>query len=80
MIVSKGVLKSKMLEYFRKVEETKEELIVTSNHVPVLKVIPIHSNKTKAWKDIFSNPNSISYKSLEDVFSSETDAWGEHSL
>jgi antitoxin (DNA-binding transcriptional repressor) of toxin-antitoxin stability system len=29
-----------MLEYFRRVEETGEELVVTDNHIPVLKVIP----------------------------------------
>ena len=41
MKVSKGVLKLKMLEYFRRVEQTGEELIVTNNNVPALKVIPI---------------------------------------
>lgn len=44
--VSKSELKAKMLEYFRKVEETGEELIVTSNRVPVLKVTPIRKNKS----------------------------------
>jgi prevent-host-death family protein len=39
--VSKGVLKAKMLEYFRRVEETGEELIVTDNNRPVLKVVPV---------------------------------------
>ena len=46
MQVSKGVLKAKMLEYFRKVEETGEELIVTSHGRPTLKVIPIKEKKT----------------------------------
>ena len=41
MIVSKGVLKAKMLEYFRRVDETGEELIVTNNNVPTLKITPI---------------------------------------
>ncbi|HEY6880658.1 MAG TPA: hypothetical protein VI299_21695 [Polyangiales bacterium] len=41
--VSKGVLKAKMLEYFRKVEETGEELVVTDNNVPVLKIVPIRT-------------------------------------
>ena len=40
MQVSKGVLKAKMLEYFRNVEKTGEELIVTDNKKPVLRVIP----------------------------------------
>ena len=39
--VSKSRLKAKMLEYFRSVEETGEELVVTSHGIPVLKVVPI---------------------------------------
>lgn len=46
MEVSKGLLKAKMLEYFRKVEVTGEELIVTSHGKPTLKVIPIKEKKT----------------------------------
>ena len=38
--VSKSVLKSRMLEYFRQVEQTGEPLIVTSDGIPVLKVVP----------------------------------------
>jgi prevent-host-death family protein len=43
MTVSKGTLKAKMLEYFRRVEETGEELVVTSNNRPVLRITPIRS-------------------------------------
>lgn len=39
--VSKSALKAKMLEYFRKVEDTGEELVVTDNNVPVLRIVPI---------------------------------------
>ncbi len=39
--VSKGKLKAKMLDYFRRVERTGEELIVTDHNVPVLRVVPI---------------------------------------
>ena len=38
--VSKSALKARMLEYFRRVEESGEPLIVTSNRVPVLKIVP----------------------------------------
>ena len=38
--VSKSRLKAKMLEYFRHVEETGEELIVTSHGTPTLKIVP----------------------------------------
>ena len=46
--VTKSVLKSKMLEYFREIEKTGEELIVTDHHRPVLRVIPIKPKKTAA--------------------------------
>ena len=39
--VSKSVLKAKMLEYFRRVEDTGEELIVTDNNQPVIRIVPI---------------------------------------
>ncbi len=39
--VSKGVSKAKMLEYFHRVEETGEELIVTDNDQPVIRIVPI---------------------------------------
>ncbi len=41
MTVAKGVLKAKMLEYFRRIEKTGEELIVTDSNRPVLRVIPL---------------------------------------
>jgi hypothetical protein len=80
MIVSKGVLKARMLEYFRKVEETREELIVTDNRVPVLKVIPILENSKKSWSDIFSNANQLKYNSYEDILSPETEEWDNNLL
>ena len=58
--VSKGVLKAKMLEYFRNVEATGEELIVTSNKKPVLKIIPY--NQGKSIDRLFSKyRNKIKY-------------------
>ena len=52
--VSKGVLKAKMLEYFRNVEQTGEELIITNNNIPTLKVIPIKTKRDvqKVFADI----------------------------
>ena len=46
--VSKSTLKGKMLEYFRRVEETGEELIVTDNGRPVVKVVPIRARVSAA--------------------------------
>lgn len=52
--VSKNVLKAKMLEYFRRVEDEGEELIVTHNQVPVLKVVPLRTKQTaeEAFGDV----------------------------
>ncbi len=49
--VSKSVLKSKMLAIFREIESTGEELLVTDNNKPVLKVVPL---KNKKLKDLFA--------------------------
>jgi len=38
--VSKSQFKPHALEYFRKIEETRQELIITDRGKPVLKVIP----------------------------------------
>ena len=53
-IVSKGVLKARMLEYFRDIEASGEELIVTSNGQPVLKVVPYRQELTvdQAFADV----------------------------
>ncbi len=44
--VSKSVLKARMLEFFRQVEQTGEALVVTSDGVPVLKVVPFIQKQT----------------------------------
>ena len=53
-VVSKSTLKAKMLEYFREVEASGEELIVTSNGQPVLKVMPYRQKLTvdEAFADL----------------------------
>ena len=43
--VSKSVLKSKMLALFRQIESSGEELIVTDNQKPVLKITPLKKQK-----------------------------------
>jgi antitoxin (DNA-binding transcriptional repressor) of toxin-antitoxin stability system len=45
MVISKGKLKSKMLEYFREVERTGEPLIVTDHGRHVLEVRPVARKK-----------------------------------
>ena len=51
--VSKSALKARMLEFFREVERTGEELVVTSDGVPVLKVVPF--TKTRSVDDAFAD-------------------------
>ncbi len=51
--VSKGVLKAKMLEYFRRIEETGEPIEVTDNGRPVLRVIPIR--KVRPIAEVFAD-------------------------
>lgn len=40
--VSKSQFKPRSLEYFRRVQETGEELIITDRGKPVLKLVPYH--------------------------------------
>ena len=41
LTVSKSKLKANMLEIFRKIEASGEELIVTHRDIPVLRIVPI---------------------------------------
>jgi prevent-host-death family protein len=52
-VVSKSALKARMLEYFRRVEETGEELVVTDHDEPVLRIVPIR--KRLATADVFAD-------------------------
>ncbi len=44
--ISKSKLKARMLEIFRQIEESGDELIVTDHGRPVLKIIPIKKRAT----------------------------------
>lgn len=48
MVISKGKLKSKMLEYFREVERTGEPLIVTDHGQEVLEIRPVRKKAMSA--------------------------------
>jgi antitoxin (DNA-binding transcriptional repressor) of toxin-antitoxin stability system len=70
--VSKSVLQANVLEYFRRVEEG-EELIVTHNQVPVLKVVPLQQKHTAA--EMFADVRGrVKYHA--DVLEPETEEWG----
>ncbi|MBA3393885.1 MAG: type II toxin-antitoxin system prevent-host-death family antitoxin [Deltaproteobacteria bacterium] len=72
--VSKSVLKAKMLEYLRRVEQTGEELVVTDNGRPVVKVVPIAPRR--AASELFADIRGrVVYR--EDVLAPTTDEWPE---
>lgn len=74
MTVSKSKLKAKMLEYFRTVEETGEELIVTSHGKPVIRVVPI-MQKLGAEALFAAERGRITY--YEDLLTDTSDEWPE---
>lgn len=72
--VSKNVLKAKMLEYFREVERTGEELIVTDHKKPVLKIVPFKHKKSV--DELFAESRGrVIY--FEDIRTPTTDEWSE---
>jgi prevent-host-death family protein len=72
--VSKGVLKAKMLEYLRRVEETGEELIVTDNNVPVVRIVPIKQRRPAS--EVFGDVRRrLIYHA--DILEPTTDEWTE---
>lgn len=72
--VSKSALKAKMLEYFRRVEETGQELIVTDNNVPVLRIVPIRKRVPSA--ELFADARGrVVYH--EDPVAPTADEWPE---
>jgi prevent-host-death family protein len=75
MTVSKGVLKARMLEFFRRVEATGEELIVTDNNRPVLKVVPFHSKKSP--EEIFADVRGKLKVRESELLEPELEEWGK---
>ncbi|MBI2335924.1 MAG: prevent-host-death protein [Deltaproteobacteria bacterium] len=64
---SKAQLKAKMLEIFRRIEKTGEELIVTDRQKPVLRVIPYHQKKSvhEVFADLRGKVRAPKKKDLE---------------
>jgi prevent-host-death family protein len=72
--ISKSALKARMLEYFRRVEETGEELVVTDNNVPVIRIVAIR--KRRPAGEVFADVRGrVVYR--EDVLTSTSDEWPE---
>ena len=72
--ISKSKLKAKMLEYFRTVEETGEELVVTSHGKPVLKIVPIEK---KLGPDVLFAVERGHVTYLEDPVTDTSEEWPE---
>ena len=71
--VSKGVLKSHMLEYFRKVEETGEPLVVTNHRKPVLRIEPIRNRGTLG--EVFKGVSTGLSATRDELLAPETEGW-----
>ena len=70
--VSKTALQASLLEYFQTVETTGEDLVVTSDGRPVLKIVPYKQALTvdEAFADV---RGKIRYHG--DLLESTTDEW-----
>jgi antitoxin (DNA-binding transcriptional repressor) of toxin-antitoxin stability system len=72
--ISKSKLKANMLKIFRKIEETGDELIVTDNNKPVLRIQAIRKGKTV--EEVFGHLNG---KALwhEEIDTPTSEEWNE---
>lgn len=52
MQISKSQFKPRSLEFFRKVEQTGEELVITDHGRPVLKVVPYVSDSEICFRGL----------------------------
>lgn len=70
--ISKENLNARMMEIFREVEESGQELIVTDHGRPVLKIVPI---KQKATVDEVFGPTYGQVIYHEDINTPTIDEW-----
>jgi antitoxin (DNA-binding transcriptional repressor) of toxin-antitoxin stability system len=70
--ISKSKLKGKMLEVFRQLEASGQELIVTDHGKPVLKIVPIKQKMTVA--ELFGDVQGHVIF-LEDINQPTQDEW-----
>jgi antitoxin (DNA-binding transcriptional repressor) of toxin-antitoxin stability system len=74
LTISKSKLKAKMLGIFREIEKTGEEVIVTDNQKPVLKIVPL--KKKKSFDEAFADVHGR-IKYTEDIYKSTEEEWGD---
>jgi antitoxin (DNA-binding transcriptional repressor) of toxin-antitoxin stability system len=74
LTISKSKLKAKMLEIFRQLEASGDELIVTDQGKPVLKIIPI--KQKSSVKELFADyQGQVTYQ--EDINTPSLQEWEE---
>jgi antitoxin (DNA-binding transcriptional repressor) of toxin-antitoxin stability system len=74
LTISKSKLKAQMLQIFRQIEQTGEEVIVTDNQRPVLRIQPIIQKKSV--EELFA-PYQGKVIFYEDPDTPTIDEWGE---
>jgi prevent-host-death family protein len=74
-LVSKTVLKTKMFEYFRRVERSGKEIIVTDHNIPVLKITPLNKRQ-RTVEEVFGKPRK-KVKYFADLTEPTEDEWSE---
>ncbi len=72
-MVSKSQFKPKALNYFRQVEQSGKELIITDRGKPVLKLVP-YSDKPDSWLKPLRGSVKKYLKPTEPVFADEWEA------
>ena len=74
--VSKSVLKARMLEYFRQVEQTGEPLVVTDHGRPVLQDVPFADKRPMA--DVLAEFRAIGpVRFVGDLNAPTSDEWDD---
>jgi antitoxin (DNA-binding transcriptional repressor) of toxin-antitoxin stability system len=74
LMISKSKLKAQMLKIFREIEESGEEVIITDNSRPVLKIVPIVQKKSV--EELFA-PYQGQVTYYEDINTPTIDEWSE---
>lgn len=74
VMISKSKLKARMLQIFREIEESGEELIVTDNNQPVLRIQPITAKRNV--NEVFREWRGR-VKVLGDLDAPTIQEWGE---
>lgn len=76
--VSKSALKAKLLEYLREVEQTGDELTVTDNGRPVLRIVPNDPVKRRTAAEIFADWRAKGgYVEHGDIMEPTIDEWDD---